>query len=137
LQQNKKRNEYFLVCPGVKLILSCGKVRWGAYIGMYLNAIYHMKKLVKKRIGRLLHPLIIRLGYKSQQLESETSLLDEFFLVLQQMNLRPRHIIDVGANQGNWTRTALKYFPDAMYTFKGYTGRKPQSEILSSRRRQY
>ena len=28
----------------------------------------------------------------------------------------PNHIVDVGANHGYWTRTALKYFPDAYYT---------------------
>jgi FkbM family methyltransferase len=26
------------------------------------------------------------------------------------------HIVDVGANRGNWTRTAMKYFPDALYS---------------------
>ena len=32
------------------------------------------------------------------------------------MGFAPKHIIDVGANRGLWTRTALQYFPDAHYT---------------------
>jgi FkbM family methyltransferase len=42
--------------------------------------------------------------------------LDDFFSSLQGLGFAPKHIIDVGANHGDWTRTALKYFPDAQYT---------------------
>jgi FkbM family methyltransferase len=42
--------------------------------------------------------------------------LDNFFPLLRRLGFAPRHIIDVGANHGNWTRTAFKYFPDAVYT---------------------
>ena len=35
---------------------------------------------------------------------------------MQGRGFAPKHIIDVGANHGNWTRRALKYFPDAYYT---------------------
>jgi FkbM family methyltransferase len=42
--------------------------------------------------------------------------LDSFFPLLRQFGFAPRHIIDVGANRGNWTRAAIRYFPDAHYT---------------------
>ena len=42
--------------------------------------------------------------------------LDCFFGALKNLDFRPRHIVDVGANKGSWTRKALLYFPDAQYT---------------------
>ena len=39
-----------------------------------------------------------------------------FFSMLQGRSFAPKHIMDVGANHGKWTRVALKYFPDAYYT---------------------
>jgi len=36
--------------------------------------------------------------------------------MLKGRGFAPKHIVDVGANKGNWTRAALKYFPDAYYT---------------------
>jgi FkbM family methyltransferase len=42
--------------------------------------------------------------------------LDDFFASLKGLGFTPKHIVDVGANHGNWTRTAIKYFPDAHYT---------------------
>lgn len=48
-----------------------------------------------------------------------------FFNCLEQLGLRPQHIVDVGANRGNWTRTAKRYFPDAQYTLF-----EPQGELM-------
>ena len=42
--------------------------------------------------------------------------LDPFFNLLKQCSFAPRHIIDVGANKGIWTRVAIKHFPAAQYT---------------------
>jgi len=39
-----------------------------------------------------------------------------FFSCLKGLGYEPKHIVDVGANRGNWTRTALKYFPECRYT---------------------
>jgi len=36
--------------------------------------------------------------------------------LLRRFGFAPKHIVDVGANRGYWTRTAFKYFPDAVYT---------------------
>jgi FkbM family methyltransferase len=41
---------------------------------------------------------------------------DPFFNTLLKLGYQPRHIVDVGANRGNWTRTALKYFPRSRFT---------------------
>jgi len=41
---------------------------------------------------------------------------DPFFQSLLRLGYCPSHIVDVGANRGNWTRTAMKYFPDARYS---------------------
>ena len=43
-------------------------------------------------------------------------MLDPFLSLLKKLNFAPRHIIDVGANRGDWTRTARGIFPDAHYT---------------------
>jgi len=40
---------------------------------------------------------------------------DPFFSCLKSLGYQPKHIVDVGANRGNWTRTAMKYFPNARY----------------------
>jgi len=39
-----------------------------------------------------------------------------FFQLLHSMKFRPRHILDVGANRGNWTRDALHFFPECQFT---------------------
>ena len=39
-----------------------------------------------------------------------------FFSALKARGFAPKHIMDVGANHGYWTRTSLKYFPDVYYT---------------------
>lgn len=75
-----------------------------------------MKQLIKRNLGNLLHPLVTKLGYQRHSPQPDRNLLDEFFSVLQQINFNPHHIIDVGANHGNWTRQSLRYFPDALYS---------------------
>jgi FkbM family methyltransferase len=47
-----------------------------------------------------------------------------FFLALKGLGFDPRHVIDVGANRGNWTRLAVKFFPNAYYTLV-----EPQNEL--------
>lgn len=42
--------------------------------------------------------------------------LDPFFSLLGRLGFSPKHILDVGANRGDWTRTAMRHFPDAQYT---------------------
>jgi len=42
--------------------------------------------------------------------------LEHFFPLLRRLGFAPRHVVDVGANRGNWTRAAFKYFPNAVYS---------------------
>src|ERR1700681_3866719 len=73
-----------------------------------------MKQFIKRNLKNLLHPLIIRLGYSDNK--KELNLLENFFTTLNKINFTPVHIVDVGANHGGWTRTALNYFPNAYYS---------------------
>ena len=58
----------------------------------------------------------LRLTRLSNEPKHYYDLLDLLFLLLKRRGFSPNHIVDVGANHGYWTRTALKYFPDAYYT---------------------
>ncbi len=64
-----------------------------------------------------------RLGYRVVRAdraagvaEQWTHGLDTFLESLKSLGFRPQHIVDVGANRGNWTRRALSFFPEARYT---------------------
>lgn len=48
--------------------------------------------------------------------QSSHARTDPFFSCLKSLGYQPKHIVDVGANRGNWTRTAMKYFPGIHYT---------------------
>jgi FkbM family methyltransferase len=43
-------------------------------------------------------------------------LLNNLFSNLIKMGFNPKHIVDIGANHGTWTRETLNYFPDAYYS---------------------
>ena len=87
-----------------------------------------MKKAIKKGIKRALtkslNPLVTKLGYinkkspeyQAGRLYANNYLLFTFYDILKKMNFTPKHIVDVGANHGIWTREALRHFPDAYYT---------------------
>jgi len=53
--------------------------------------------------------------------------LTPFFSCIKRLGFTPRHIMDVGANHGIWTREALKHFPDASYTLV-----EPQDQLKAS-----
>jgi FkbM family methyltransferase len=85
-----------------------------------------MRKIIFGWIKRrLVHPIATRCGYvpynsgtknaKPSQ-NDKNELLNNFYTILKKVNFTPKHIVDVGANHGTWTREALKYFPDAYFT---------------------
>ena len=43
-------------------------------------------------------------------------LQSQFFQCIKNLGFNPKHIVDVGANRGTWTRNALQYFPDAYFS---------------------
>lgn len=64
-----------------------------------------------------------RLGYRVVRANGGPSVedrwargLDTFFESLRSFGFCPQHIVDVGANRGNWTRRALQFYPRARYT---------------------
>jgi FkbM family methyltransferase len=60
------------------------------------------------------------------QLSSGHALTDPFFNTLLKLGFEPQHVIDIGANRGNWTRTAMRYFPESRYTLF-----EPQGDLLA------
>lgn len=78
--------------------------------------------MIKRGVQRLL----ANFGYKLVTLDAAkpTWGLTHFFPMLRQFGFKPRNVWDVGANRGNWTRDAVRYFPDAEYTLV-----EPQDEL--------
>jgi FkbM family methyltransferase len=73
-----------------------------------------INKLVQSGLKRFGLQLV-RNGNLAQAAPSADG-LDRFFAALKNLDFRPKHIVDVGANRGFWTRKALLYFPEAHYT---------------------
>ncbi len=93
-----------------------------------------MKKIIRRIAIKLINPIATRLGYVRGQKViyannsfEKNSLLEVFFENIIAMGFVPKHIIDVGANHGTWTRETLKYFPNANYTLI-----EPQERLRSS-----
>lgn len=77
----------------------------------------------------IIQSLFTKLGYRITKLDSVWKPefgLHAFFPLLKSFGFSPRHIIDVGANHGHWTRTAIRYFPTAQYTLV-----EPQDHLKS------
>jgi FkbM family methyltransferase len=81
-----------------------------------------MKAAIKKLAIQCFTPIGNKLGFihkkqiKAPVTSVTSSLLNTFYQNIKTMNFTPQHIIDVGANHGNWTRESLKHFPNAHYT---------------------
>lgn len=73
-------------------------------------------------IKKLIQRALMRVGYQLVRVEAAPS--DLFFSMLKREGFDPRHIIDVGAHTGGFTRRAVKYFPEAHYTLI-----EPQGEL--------
>lgn len=68
---------------------------------------------------RLIHSILKKLGWqlvRRGDAQSSAHRLGAFFPLLKSLGFAPRHILDVGANRGRWTRKALGFFPDAQFT---------------------
>jgi len=75
-----------------------------------------IRKLVQSTLKQFGYRLV-RDGYACQHgVPSPEYGLEPFFFLLKRYGFDPRHIIDVGANKGSWTRRAIPFFPDACYT---------------------
>ncbi|AWG21446.1 FkbM family methyltransferase [Flavobacterium faecale] len=94
-----------------------------------------MKTLLKRVLLQLVNPVALKLGYvrvnKKHGLNfddfNKNNLLNIFFSNLKKMGFEPKHIVDIGANHGTWTREVLTHFPEAYYTLL-----EPQSWLKKS-----
>jgi FkbM family methyltransferase len=78
-----------------------------------------MKKKTKKVINKIASNFGLTIVNKNSNLlnvNSKDFLLSNFYNTLKKFNFEPKHIVDVGANHGTWTREALNFFPNAYYT---------------------
>jgi FkbM family methyltransferase len=80
---------------------------------------------------RAIHFLFKKLGYRVVRIEDNalagpcaSERLGPCLAALKELGFAPRHIVDVGANHGLWTREAIAFFPDARYTLV-----EPQDEL--------
>lgn len=74
---------------------------------------------MRKSINKILSKLgfrIVNVNSKDLVQNSYVTPLTNFFQVLKQFGFDPKHIVDVGANHGKWTRNALRFFPNAYIT---------------------
>jgi FkbM family methyltransferase len=76
-----------------------------------------MKKILKRVINKLGYTLN-KVNKNSHPLNTNNKgyLLFNFYETLKKIGFIPKHIVDIGANHGTWTREALSNFPDAYFT---------------------
>lgn len=74
-----------------------------------------MKKSIKKIVAKFGFRIVNKNSKHLVQNSYVTPLVN-FFQTLKKLGFEPKHIVDVGANHGKWTRSALKFFPDAYFT---------------------
>ena len=68
-------------------------------------------------LTRAIQAALGKLGYRLTRVDSAPKDgLTCFFEAIQNAGFAPGHIVDVGANRGNWTRSAIRFFPQAQYT---------------------
>ena len=76
-----------------------------------------MKKPLKRIFNKLGYTLSkVNTHNPVLNTNSKDYLLFNFYNTLKKINFYPKHIVDIGANHGTWTRETLQYFPDAYYT---------------------
>jgi FkbM family methyltransferase len=74
------------------------------------------KKLIRSTLNKLGYRLV-RADYVRQTSVTPAPYgLEHFFSVIKRFGFDPKHIVDVGANKGSWTRRAIDFFPNAQYT---------------------
>ncbi len=71
--------------------------------------------ILKALIQSMLRPFGLRLSRLETAPKWEYG-ATALFTTLKRFGFAPRHILDIGANHGNWTRDALLFFPQAQFT---------------------
>jgi FkbM family methyltransferase len=83
-----------------------------------------LKNKIKKSLIKLINPVATKLGYVRGNSTSnvlfdkfnKNNLLSILCNNLKTIGFTPKHIVDIGANHGTWTREVLTHFPEAFYT---------------------
>jgi FkbM family methyltransferase len=77
-----------------------------------------IRKLIQSAVGKFGYRLVRKEpAVKEPQPAPEPTVgLKPFLGLLQRYGFNPKHIVDVGANRGTWTRKAVEFFPNAQYT---------------------
>jgi len=75
-----------------------------------------VKQFIKRNLRGMIDASAGRFGYELVRTSKRAYGWERFFSVIGGFGFAPKHIVDIGANRGLWTRTAIKYFPDAQYT---------------------
>jgi FkbM family methyltransferase len=73
-----------------------------------------IKQIIKRIIDPVFRPIAAKLGYVPYKIKSGP--FDLFLMLLSETGYRPKHIIDIGANYGSWTKAVKTYFPQATYS---------------------
>jgi len=84
-----------------------------------------MIRTLRKGLARILRGLARRVDATGIDRLQGHACTDPFFWSLVQIGFKPRNVVDVGANRGSWSRTAMRYFPEAQFTLF-----EPQGELL-------
>jgi FkbM family methyltransferase len=71
--------------------------------------------MIKRGVQAILKQFGYRLA-RTRDSSASNCGLDNFFPLIKRFGFDPKHILDVGANHGNWTREAVRYFPKAHCT---------------------
>jgi FkbM family methyltransferase len=77
-----------------------------------------IRELIQSTVGKFGYRLVRKepLVRESQPAAQPLYGLEPFLGLLKRYGFDPKHIVDVGANRGTWTRRAVQFFPDAQYT---------------------
>lgn len=96
-----------------------------------------LRKIVIRIFQKFFDPIAFKLGYINKKLSgndnasvdayNKGNLLQIVYSIFKSVNFNPKHIVDIGANHGTWTRQALIDFPDCKYTLL-----EPQAEMKES-----
>src|SRR5580704_5807632 len=84
-------------------------------LGRHVQRMLVLKKVIQSTFKKFGYR-IVRDGSLPDASVPPACTLEPFFSLLKRNGFNPKHIIDVGANKGTWTRRALSFFPDANYT---------------------
>ncbi len=76
--------------------------------------MFSIKQSIKQAL-RKLGVEVCSTAHYAELVQAQTPRKHHFFQAWQRHQPQPQWVIDVGANHGNWTRTALSYFPNSNY----------------------